>query len=170
MYKRQGLYWSADTEMNCLRDALSQTLRHGYAHHIQRLMVTGLFAMLAGVRPQEVHRWYLAVYVDAVEWVELPNTLGMSQFADGGVMASKPYCASGAYIDRMSNACGECRFNPKVATGADACPFTTLYWDFLARHEQLLKKNPRMAMQLKNLARKDTAELRAIRRQADGLR
>jgi len=165
-----AFYWTADTEMNCLKDALGQTLRHGYAHHIQRLMVTGLFALLWGVKPQEVHRWYLAVYVDAVEWVELPNTLGMSQFADGGVMASKPYCASGAYIDRMSNACGECRFNPKVATGADACPFTTLYWDFLARHEQLLKKNPRMAMQLKNLARKDTAELRAIRRQADGLR
>jgi deoxyribodipyrimidine photolyase-related protein len=156
--------------MNCLKDALAQTLRHGYAHHIQRLMVTGLFAMLLGVKPQEVHRWYLAVYVDAVEWVELPNTLGMSQFADGGVMASKPYCASGAYIDRMSNACGGCRFNPKLATGPDACPFTTLYWDFLARHEKLLKKNPRMAMQLKNLARKDAAELRSIRRQADGLR
>ena len=164
------LYWTADTEMNCLKDALTQTLRHGYAHHIQRLMVTGLFAMLLGVKPQEVHRWYLAVYVDAVEWVELPNTLGMSQFADGGVMASKPYCASGAYLDRMSNACGACRFNPKIATGPDACPFTTLYWDFLARHEKLLKKNPRMAMQLKNLARKDAADLRSIRRQADGLR
>ena len=163
-------YWTADTEMNCLKDALAQTLRHGYAHHIQRLMVTGLFAMLLGVKPQDVHRWYLAVYVDAVEWVELPNTLGMSQFADGGVMASKPYCASGAYIDRMSNACGGCRFNPKLATGADACPFTTLYWDFLARHEKLLKKNPRMGMQLKNLARKDATELRSIRRQADGLR
>jgi len=165
-----SFFWTAETEMNCLKDALTQTLRHGYAHHIQRLMVTGLFAMLWGVKPQEVHRWYLAVYVDAVEWVELPNTLGMSQFADGGVMASKPYCASGAYIDRMSNACGGCRFNPKVATGADACPFTTLYWDFLARHEKVLKKNPRMAMQLKNLSRKDTAELRTIRRQADGLR
>ena len=165
-----NMYWTADTEMNCLKDALSQTLRHGYAHHIQRLMVTGLFAMLLGVRPQDVHRWYLAVYVDAVEWVELPNTLGMSQFADGGVMASKPYCASGAYIDRMSNACGGCRFNPKVATGADACPFTTLYWDFLARHEKLLAKNPRMGMQLNNLRRKDAAELRTIHRQADGLR
>jgi deoxyribodipyrimidine photolyase-related protein len=163
-------YWTAATEMNCLRDALAQTLRHGYAHHIQRLMVTGLFAMLLGVRPQDVHRWYLAVYVDAVEWVELPNTLGMSQFADGGVMASKPYCASGAYIDRMSNACRGCRFDPKAATGADACPFTTLYWDFLARHQKLLKKNTRMAMQLKNLDRKDAAELRSIRRQADRLR
>ena len=165
-----AFYWTAATEMNCLRDALSQTLTHGYAHHIQRLMVTGLFAMLAGVRPQEVHRWYLAVYVDAVEWVELPNTLGMSQFADGGVMASKPYCASGAYIERMSNACRGCRFEPKQATGPGACPFTTLYWDFLARHEALLKSNPRMTMQLKNVGKKDAAELRAIRRQADDFR
>ena len=163
-------FWTAATEMNCLRDALSQTLRFGYAHHIQRLMVTGLFALLYGVKPQEVHRWYLAVYVDAVEWVELPNTLGMSQFGDGGVMASKPYCATGAYIDRMSNACKGCRFKPKEATGPDACPFTTLYWDFLARHETLLVKNPRMTMQLKNLSRKDKGELRAIRRQAEGLR
>ena len=165
-----NLYWTAATEMNCLRDALGQTLEHGYAHHIQRLMVTGLFAMLLGVRPQDVHRWYLAVYVDAVEWVELPNTLGMSQFADGGVMASKPYCASGAYIDRMSNACRGCRFDPKRASGSDACPFTTLYWDFLARHEKLLARNQRMAMQLKNLGRKDSGEMRTIRRQADGLR
>ena len=132
-------------------------------------MVTGLFAMLAGVKPQEVHRWYLAVYVDAVEWVELPNTLGMSQFGDGGVMASKPYCSTGAYIDRMSNACKGCRYEPKKATGADACPFTTLYWDFLARHEKLLAKNQRMSMQLKNLTRKDKGELGAIRRQADEL-
>ena len=165
-----AFYWTADTEMNCVRDAVSQTLRHGYAHHIQRLMVTGLFALLAGVTPQEVHRWYLAVYVDAVEWVELPNTLGMSQFADGGVMASKPYCASGAYLDRMSNACAGCRFDPKAAVGADACPFTTLYWDFLARHERRLASNPRMTMQLKNLGRKAKADVRAIRRQADGLR
>ena len=164
------LFWSAATEMNCLRDALGQTLRYGYAHHIQRLMVTGLFAMLMGVRPQEVHRWYLAVYVDAVEWVELPNTLGMSQYADGGVMASKPYCASGAYIDRMSNACRGCRYEPKAASGPDACPFTTLYWDFLARHERLLRGNPRMGMQLKNLERKPAADLRTIRRQADTLR
>ena len=163
-------YWTAETEMNCLRDAIAQTLRFGYAHHIQRLMVTGLFAMLVGVRPQDVHRWYLAVYVDAVEWVELPNTLGMSQFADGGVMASKPYCATGAYIDRMGNACKGCRYDPKQATGPDACPFTTLYWDFLARHEKLLMKNQRMTMQLKNLQRKPAVDLRAIRRQADDLR
>jgi deoxyribodipyrimidine photolyase-related protein len=165
-----GFYWTAATEMNCLKDAISQTLTYGYAHHIQRLMVTGLFAMLMGVRPEEVHRWYLAVYVDAVEWVELPNTLGMSQFADGGVMASKPYCATGAYIDRMSNACKGCRYKPTVATGPDACPFTTLYWDFLARHEKLLRKNQRMTMQLKNLDRKPAADLKAIRRQADAFR
>jgi len=164
------LYWSGATEMACLRDAVGQTLRHGYAHHIQRLMVTGLFALLLGVDPARVHEWYLAVYVDAVEWVELPNTLGMSQFGDGGVMASKPYCASGAYIDRMSNACRGCRYDPAVAVGPDACPFTTLYWDFLARHERRLRGNPRMAMQLKNLARKPAADLRAIRRQADGLK
>jgi deoxyribodipyrimidine photolyase-related protein len=165
-----NFYWTAATEMNCLKDALQQTLRYGYAHHIQRLMVTGLFALLLGVKPRHVHEWYLAVYVDAVEWVELPNTLGMSQFADGGVMASKPYCATGAYIERMSNACKGCRFKPKVATGPDACPFTTLYWDFLARHEKLLAKNQRMTMQLKNLGRKTPADLRAIRHQADELR
>jgi deoxyribodipyrimidine photolyase-related protein len=165
-----SLYWTGDTEMNCLRDAVGQTLKHGYAHHIQRLMVTGLFALLFGVEPRRVHEWYLAVYVDAVEWVELPNTLGMSQFADGGVMASKPYCASGAYLDRMSNACKGCRYDPKKATGSDACPFTTLYWDFLARHEKLLARNQRMTMQLKNLSRKAAADVREIRRQADQLR
>ena len=165
-----SLYWTGETEMACLRDAVEQTMHYGYAHHIQRLMVTGLFAMLFGVDPAEVHRWYLAVYVDAVEWVELPNTLGMSQYGDGGVMASKPYCASGAYINRMSNACKQCRYDPKLASGPNACPFTTLYWDFLARHRTLLASNPRMTMQLKNVDRKEPAELRAIRRQADDLR
>jgi deoxyribodipyrimidine photolyase-related protein len=148
-----AFYWSGDTEMACLRDAITQTLNHGYAHHIQRLMVTGLFALLLGVHPKEVHAWYLGVYVDAVEWVELPNTLGMSQFADGGVMASKPYVASGKYIDRMSNHCKGCRFDPALATGQNACPFTTLYWDYLHRHVDVLAKNPRMLMQLKNLNR-----------------
>ena len=165
-----NLYWTGDTEMNCLKDAVGQTLKYGYAHHIQRLMVTGLFALLFGVDPRRVHEWYLAVYVDAVEWVELPNTLGMSQFADGGVMASKPYCATGTYIDRMSNACKGCRYDPEKATGPDACPFTTLYWDFLARHETLLAGNQRMTMQLRNLSRKAAADVRRIRRQADDLR
>jgi deoxyribodipyrimidine photolyase-related protein len=148
-----AFYWTGNTDMACLRDAITQTLNHGYAHHIQRLMVTGLYALLFGVDPKEVHAWYLGVYVDAVEWVELPNTLGMSQFADGGVMASKPYVASGKYIDRMSNHCKGCRFNPALATGDTACPFTTLYWDYLNRHVDVLAKNPRMLMQLKNLNR-----------------
>jgi deoxyribodipyrimidine photolyase-related protein len=151
--KLPAFYWTGKTDMACLRDAIHQTLEHGYAHHIQRLMVTGLYALLLGVAPKEVHEWYLSVYVDAVEWVELPNTLGMSQFADGGVMASKPYVASGKYIDRMSNHCKGCKFNPALATGDTSCPFTTLYWDYLNRHVDTLAKNPRMLMQLKNLNR-----------------
>ena len=161
-----AFYWTGDTDMACLRDAVGQTLRHGYAHHIQRLMVTGLYALLLGVKPQQVHQWYLAVYVDAVEWVELPNTLGMSQFADGGVMASKPYAASGKYIQRMSNHCKGCRFDPALSVGESACPFTTLYWDFLLRHETVLTANPRMGMQLKNLARLSTDQRGAIVAQA----
>lgn len=163
-------YWTGETEMTCLSQAIGQTLEHGYAHHIQRLMVTGLFAMLLGVHPRKVHEWYLAVYVDAVEWVELPNTLGMSQYADGGLMASKPYCATGKYIQRMSNYCGGCRFDPAKATGEDACPFTTLYWDFLARHQDRLSSNNRMTMQLKNVERKDADVLAAIRERASELR
>ncbi len=165
-----AFYWTGDTEMRCLREAIGQTLEHGYAHHIQRLMVTGLFALLLGVDPREVHKWYLAVYVDAIEWVELPNTLGMSQFGDGGVMASKPYVATGKYIQRMSNYCAGCRFDPAKRTGEDACPFTTLYWDFLLRHQRKLEGNQRMTMQLRNLARLDKAERRAIRKAADTLR
>ncbi|MCW5610277.1 MAG: cryptochrome/photolyase family protein [Rubrivivax sp.] len=163
-------YWTGDTAFVCLRDAIRQTLDHGYAHHIQRLMVNGLFALLYGVRPQQVHAWYLAVYVDAVEWVELPNTLGMSQFADGGVMASKPYAATGQYIARMGNHCAGCRFDPKQRSGERACPFTTLYWDFLARRAARLAANPRMALQVKNLARLDADERRAIAARADAVR
>ncbi len=159
-------YWTGETDMVCLRDALSQTLRLGYAHHIQRLMVTGLYALMFGVRPREVHEWYLAVYVDAVEWVELPNTLGMSQHADGGLMASKPYIATGKYIQRMSNYCSGCRYDPAESTGPKACPFTTLYWDFLLRHEPELRKNPRMAMQVRNLARLNEGQREAIKAQA----
>jgi deoxyribodipyrimidine photolyase-related protein len=163
-------YWTADTEMMCLHECIQQTLEYDYAHHVQRLMVTGLFALLLGVEPRRVHEWYLAVYVDAVEWVELPNTLGMSQFADGGIMATKPYCASGSYIRRMSNYCEDCRYEPLERLGEDACPFTTLYWDFLMRHQERLGENPRMGLQLYNLRRIDSDERRAIRRQAITLR
>jgi len=163
-------YWTGETEMNCLRDAIGQTLRYGYAHHIQRLMVTGLFSLLLGVRPQEVHEWYLAVYVDAVEWVELPNTLGMSQHGDGGIMASKPYIASGKYIQRMSNYCAGCRYDPALSIGPKACPFTTLYWEFLLRHEPRLRMNQRMSMQVRNLARLTDAEKEAIMEQAQSIR
>jgi deoxyribodipyrimidine photolyase-related protein len=139
-------YWTGDTDMACLREAITQTLAHGYAHHIQRLMVTGLYALLLGVRPQAVHAWYLSVYVDAVEWVELPNTLGMSQYGDG------------------------CRYDPAQRTGPQACPFTTLYWDFLMRHEALLRQNPRMAMQMKNLDRVSPEAREAIAEQAQAHR
>lgn len=164
--KLPAFYWTGDCEMRCLRATIGQTLRHGYAHHIQRLMVTGLYALLLGVRPQETHEWYLAVYVDAVEWVELPNTLGMSQYGDGGIMASKPYAATGKYIQRMSNYCSGCRFDPAQATGSDACPFTTLYWDFLLHHETRLAKNQRMALQVKNLARLKPAARASIQQRA----
>jgi deoxyribodipyrimidine photolyase-related protein len=163
-------YWTGDTAMACLRDAIGQTLRLGYAHHIQRLMVTGLFAQLLGVDPRAVHEWYLAVYVDAVEWVELPNVLGMSQYADGGVMASKPYVATGKYIARMSNACRSCPFDPRLRTGPTACPFTTLYWDFLARHDQVLAGNPRMALQVRNARALPTDERASIQARADEIR
>jgi deoxyribodipyrimidine photolyase-related protein len=165
-----GFYWTGDTPMRCLSDAIRQTLTHGYAHHIQRLMVTGLFGLLLGVDPKAMHEWYLAMYVDAVEWVELPNTLGMSQYADGGVMGSKPYIASGNYLNRMSNYCAQCPFNPRHAVGEDACPYTTLYWDFLSRHESVLADNPRMALQLRNLTRKPGSERAAIAVKADELR
>jgi deoxyribodipyrimidine photolyase-related protein len=170
---RQALpnfFWTGKTEMRCLAETIGQTLEHGYAHHIQRLMITGLFALLLGVEPRQVHAWYLAVYVDAVEWVELPNVLGMSQFADGGLMASKPYAASGKYVQRMSNYCAHCPYDPNEATGESACPFTTLYWDFLMRHEARFKDHPRAALQWRNLNRLDEGKRAAIRRQAEALK
>ncbi|WP_101927672.1 MULTISPECIES: cryptochrome/photolyase family protein [Luteimonas] len=163
-----GFYWTGDAPMPCLADALRQTLSLGYAHHIQRLMVIGLYAQLLGVEPAQVHRWFLAVYVDAVEWVEMPNVLGMSQFADGGLMSSKPYIASGRYIERMSAGafCRQCRFDPGQRTGPRACPYTRLYWDFMLRHEALLADNPRMRPQLRSLERLDDAERTIIRDEA----
>ena len=163
-------FWTGDTEMACLQQTVSQTLRHGYAHHIQRLMVTGLYALLLGVEPKQVHEWYLAVYVDAIEWVEAPNTIGMSQYGDGGYLASKPYVATGKYIKRMSNYCDGCPYNPDQRVGQDACPFTTLYWDFLIRHEERFRNHPRMALQIRNLDRIDADEKEAIRRRAGGLK
>ena len=163
-------YWSGATDMACLRDALAQTLSHGYANHIQRLMVTGLYALMLGVSPKQVHAWYLAVYVDAVEWVELPNTLGMGQYADGGVMGSKPYIATGKYIQRMGPYCKGCRYDPALRSGDNACPFTTLYWDFLMRHEAALAGNPRMALQVKNVARLSDAQKQAVSERAAAIR
>jgi deoxyribodipyrimidine photolyase-related protein len=163
-------YWTGETEAVCLRETIEQILEHGYAHHIQRLMITGLYALLLGVQPQAVHRWYLAMFVDAVEWVEAPNTLGMSQFADGGLLASKPYAASGTYIQRMSNYCSQCRFDPRQAVGENACPFTTLFWDFLSRHKSRFASHPRTGLMWRNLERIDSDRLVAIRDQADALR
>jgi len=138
-------YWTGETDMLCLSQAIEQTLEEAYAHHIQRLMITGNFAMLIGVAPKEIHEWYLAVYADAFEWVEMVNTLGMSQFADGGRMASKPYAAGGNYMNKMSNYCKSCRYKVSKKTGDDACPFNYLYWDFLARNREKLKNNHRIS-------------------------
>jgi deoxyribodipyrimidine photolyase-related protein len=139
-----AVYWGGKTRMTCMAAAVGQTRDLAYAHHIQRLMVTGNFALLAGVDPVAVHEWYLSVYIDAFEWVEAPNVLGMSQFADGGVLGSKPYVSSGAYIDRMSDHCGKCAYKVKDKTGEGACPFNLLYWHFLNRHRDRFRANPRM--------------------------
>ncbi len=162
-----AFFWNAATDLNCLRQCLADTLAHGYAHHIQRLMVIGNFALLAGLAPDAVCDWFLAAYTDAIEWVELPNTLGMALHADGGIVGSKPYAASGAYIRRMSNYCGGCRYDPTRRSGPGACPFNLLYWDFLARHRVLLAGNPRIGLALGNLDRLGAAELREIRSGAE---
>lgn len=161
-----AFYWSGDTPMRCLAAAIGQTRDLAYAHHIQRLMLTGNFALLAGVDPHALHEWYLAVYADAYEWVELPNTLGMSQYADRGLLASKPYAASGAYIDRMSNHCRHCRYDVKQKSGDDACPFNRLYWDFIARHHDRLAGNPRMAQMRRTWERFSPERQAAIRADA----
>jgi deoxyribodipyrimidine photolyase-related protein len=158
--KLPWFYWSGETEMNCLAQCVGDTRRHAYAHHIQRLMVTGNFALLAGIAPAQIEDWYLAVYADAFDWVELPNTHGMVMWADGGLLGSKPYAASGAYIDRMSDYCGSCAYDVKAKAGARACPFNYLYWNFLIENEGKLARNPRMAMPYRTLA-KMTAERRA---------
>jgi deoxyribodipyrimidine photolyase-related protein len=146
-------YWTGETDLRCLAEVVQATARNAYAHHIQRLMVTGNFALLAGIAPKAVEEWYLLVYADAYEWVELPNTHGMALFADGGLLASKPYAASGAYIDRMSDYCTGCRYDPAVKSGPKACPFNYLYWNFLIANEERLAGNPRMAMPYRTLAK-----------------
>jgi len=153
-------YWTGDTQMNCMKQCIGQTLKNGYSHHIQRLMVTGMFGVTAEISPQKMCDWYLAVYVDAVEWVELPNTAGMALFANGGRFTSKPYVASGAYVKRMSNYCSGCKYEPETRVGTTACPMTTLYWNFLDKHEASFAGNPRTALMVKNLQRM-APELRA---------
>ena len=155
-------YWSGETDMRCVADCVRQTMDEGYAHHIQRLMVTGNLALLAGIDPHEVHEWYLSVYADAYEWVEAPNVIGMSQFADGGVVGSKPYVSSGAYIDRMSDYCGGCAYSVKAKTGEGACPFNLLYWHFLDRHRERLEGLGRMTNTYRNWDRMDDARRRAV--------
>lgn len=166
-------YWTGDTDMHCLSQSIGQTIEHAYAHHIQRLMITGNFALLIGVDPVQIHEWYLAVYLDAFEWVELPNTLGMSQFADGGLLGSKPYASSGAYINRMSNYCKSCKYNVKERTGETSCPFNSLYWNFIVENEGRLSANTRMSMIYRNLEKMDSGTRRQIMERAqtflDGL-
>ena len=161
-----AFFWTGKTTMNCLHQCIGDTLENAYAHHIQRLMVIGNFSLLAGLDPKDVQDWFLAVYADAFEWVELPNVSGMALFADGGVMASKPYAASGAYIDRMSDYCQGCTYSPKERTGSKACPFNYLYWDFLARNANQLSRNPRMGMPYKNLRAMDEKRRQEIARDA----
>ncbi|MEP5199131.1 MAG: cryptochrome/photolyase family protein, partial [Paracoccaceae bacterium] len=161
-----AFFWTGETDMACVADGVQQLIDHAYAHHIQRLMVLGLFLMLLGARPYDVHRWHMSMYADAIDWVSLPNVLGMSQHGDGGIVGTKPYSASGNYINKMSNYCGDCRYNPSKAVGEDACPFTTLYWDFLDRNGEAFRKNHRMGFQLRNLDRKSDEDLDAIRTRA----
>ncbi|MGC9419133.1 MAG: cryptochrome/photolyase family protein [Rhodovulum sp.] len=160
--KLPDFYWGAETGMNCVAHAVAQTRDEAYAHHIQRLMVTGNFALLAGVNPTELHEWYLAVYADAYEWVEAPNTVGMSQFADGGIIASKPYISSGNYISKMSDYCRGCAYKVTQKTGAGACPFNLLYWGFLDRHRDRFQGNPRMAQMYRTWDRMDADRRAAV--------
>jgi deoxyribodipyrimidine photolyase-related protein len=139
-------FWTGNTKMHCLKDAINQSLDYAYAHHIQRLMVTGNFALLAGVHPDAIDAWYLGIYIDAIQWVEITNTRGMSQFADGGIVGTKPYVSSAAYIDKMSHYCGSCYYKKAIKTGDKACPFNSLYWNFYDKHEDKLAKNPRIGM------------------------
>lgn len=163
-------FWTGKTDMRCLADVLKGVQENAYSHHIQRLMITGLYCLLYGVRPGEFNDWHLATHCDAIDWVSTPNVIGMSQFADGGRLASKPYCASGNYINKMGNYCSNCRYDYKDAVGEAACPFTTLYWDFLRRHQERLKGNNRLRLQLNNLKKKSAEDLARIEETAKSLR
>lgn len=163
-------FWNGETRMRCLASAIGQSLEHAHSHHINRLMVIGNFALLAGLSPQQLHQWYLGIYIDAFEWVELPNTLGMSQYADGGLLATKPYISSAAYIDRMSDYCKGCHYDKKQRVGERACPYNALYWDFLDRNRERLEGNHRMAMMFKQLQRISEADRDAIRARSAQLR
>jgi deoxyribodipyrimidine photolyase-related protein len=166
-------FWTGQTKMRCMAAAIGQSLEQAYAHHIQRLMVIGNFALLAGLNPKELHHWYLGIYIDAFEWVELPNTVGMSQFADGGLLATKPYTSSAAYIDRMSDYCKGCHYDKKLREDTptkQACPFNALYWDFHVKHADKLSKNPRIGMVYQQLKKMDASKIEALQVQATGLR
>ncbi len=166
--KLPSWFWTGDTKMNCLKHAITQSLDHAYAHHIQRLMITGNFALLAGIHPNEVDKWYLGIYIDAIEWVEITNTRGMSQFADGGIVGTKPYISSANYIDKMSNYCSGCYYNKSEKLGEKACPFNSLYWNFYDQHQDLLGRNPRIGMMYQILKKMDNTEKAKIINQAQG--
>jgi deoxyribodipyrimidine photolyase-related protein len=159
-------YWTGQTRMSCLHHTIKQSLDRAYAHHIQRLMVTGNFALLAGIHPDEVDRWYLGIYIDAVQWVEITNTRGMSQYADGGIVGTKPYVSSAAYINKMSDYCGGCQYDHKKKTGDRSCPFNSLYWHFYQRNRELLRNNPRVAMMYRTWDKMDPAAKKDILTQA----
>jgi deoxyribodipyrimidine photolyase-related protein len=161
--KLPALYWGAPTKMNCLSQCVRETKENAYAHHIQRLMVLGNFALLAGISPKEVNEWYLIVYADAYEWVELPNVSGMILYADGGYLASKPYASSGAYINKMSDYCKGCKYSVSTKTGPNACPFNYLYWNFMMEHEDKLKSNPRIGFTYKTLANMSESQKQTIK-------
>jgi deoxyribodipyrimidine photolyase-related protein len=165
--KLPSWFWTGTTKMNCLKDAINQSLNYGYAHHIQRLMITGNFALLAGVHPDEIDTWYLGIYIDAFEWVQITNTRGMSQFADGGIVGTKPYVSSASYIDKMSNYCGSCYYIKAIKTGDKACPFNSLYWNFYDKNESKLAKNPRIGMMYNVWRKMKPEDKTALLEQAD---
>ena len=159
-------FWNGRTKMNCLKYTINQSLENAYAHHIQRLMIVGNFSLLAGINPQSLHEWYLGIYIDAFEWVEMPNTLGMSQFADGGKLASKPYVSSANYINKMSNYCEGCHYSRNEKIGDKACPFNSLYWNFFVVNNKQLNKNPRLAIVNKQIQSMDRSTIKSIQMQA----